>query len=103
VQQKHLAAVAKVAIHNLDDGLAKVRQAVEELPLDGRENTILKNTIPRTPIKDPREEFGILAEILGQKLVNEGDVIVVATNLEDLFTPSAGWFVPRTTHRRIIT
>src|SRR5690606_26812344 len=94
VRQEELAAVLVIGIHHFDDGLAEVGQLLQQLVLHLLElpggdlpgRTLLVEAIGEQLLFD--------AEFRRQEGVDEGDVVVVAADLEDLLPPLAGLPIP---------
>src|ERR1700694_4785219 len=94
VDEEQLAAVLVVPLLHRDDGLAEVGQHVEELLLHLLEVALQDLPALVLLVVAEGEELLIQAEVEGEELVDEGDVVVVLADLEDLLAPPPGVLVP---------
>src|SRR3954463_2178421 len=94
VGEEQFAPVLEVAVHHLDDGLAEVGELLEELALHLLELAV--EDLPAIPllVESVDEELLLGSEVGGEELVDEGDVVVVLADLEDLLPPQAELLVP---------
>src|SRR3954463_4670853 len=94
VGEEQFAPVLEVAVHHLDDGLAEVGELLEELALHLLELAV--EDLPAVPllVEPVDEELLLGGEVGGEELVNEGDVVVVLADLEDLPPSQAELLVP---------
>ena len=94
VPQQQFAAVAVVAVHDINPRLAEVRQAEQQPLLDLLELPRLDHVVPGLLLIGEREQLVLRAELRRQERVDEGDVVVDAADLEDLLPPQAELLVP---------
>src|SRR5256885_14169075 len=94
VGKEQLAAVLEVAVHHLDDGLAEVGELLEELALPLLELAVEDLPAVSLLVEAVDEELLLGGEVGGEELVDEGDVVVVLADLEDLLPSEAQLLVP---------
>src|SRR5256885_3094622 len=94
VGEEQFAAVLEIAVHHLDDGLAEVGELLEELAFHLLELAV--EDLPAVPllVEAVDEELLFRGEVRGEELVDEGDVVVVLADLEDLLPPEPELLVP---------
>src|SRR5256714_780187 len=95
VGEEQLPAVLEIPVHDFDDGLAEVGELLEELALHLLELAV--EDLPAVPllVEAVDEELLLGGEVGGEELVDEGDVVVVLADLEDLLPSEAQLLVPR--------
>src|ERR1700722_17019426 len=91
---EELAAVLVVGVLDVDEGVAEVGQREEHLVFDLLELARVDLVVAAAIVHRKREELVPLAEVGGEVLVDEGDVVVELAPLEDLLTPEAQPLVP---------
>jgi hypothetical protein len=94
MQQQELAAVLEVAVANLDGWLAEVGELREELLLHLAELAVDDLPAMSLLVEAINEQLLVDRELGGQELVDEGDVVVMPANLEDLVAPRSRLRVP---------
>src|SRR5262249_53357476 len=94
--QEQLAAVLEVAVLDDDHRLAAVGQHLEELILHLLEFAAHDLPVARALLETERVELLLDAELEGEELVEERDVIVEPADLEDLLAAEARAQVPVT-------
>src|SRR4051812_14508411 len=102
VGEKQLAAVLEIAVHHLDDGLAEVGELLEELALHLLELAVEDLPAVSLLVEAVDEELLLGGEVGGEELVDEGDVVVVLSHLEDLLPPEAQLLVPGTAGAEVV-
>src|SRR6267154_1306496 len=92
--EEELPAVLEIPVHHLDDGLAEVGELLQELALHLLELAV--EDLPAVPllVEAVDEELLLGGEVGGEELVDEGDVVVVLADLEDLLPSEAELLVP---------
>ena len=94
VGQVELAAVAVVAVDDVDERLAHVGEVVEQRLLDALGVAADDAELAGVRVAAVLVELVALDELLGQELVDEVDVVVDAADLEDLLAALAEALVP---------
>ena len=94
VLEEQLSAVPVVRIDDGDDRAAGVGQAREQLVFNVPEGSTLDLPPIVSLIVPERIHLLIEHEVLGEILVDEGDVVVEGANLEDLLAPEPRTAVP---------
>src|SRR3954465_3674246 len=94
VAQQQLRAVVVVGVLDEDEGLAEVGELEEDLLLHLRELARVDLVVAAALVHAEREELVLAAEVLGEELVQEGDVVVEPPHLEDLLAAEAEALVP---------
>src|SRR5438045_9738637 len=92
--EEQLAAVLVVGVSDEDEGVAEVGQLEEHLVLDLLELARVDLVVAAAVVDREGEELVPLAEVGGEVLVDEGDVVVELAHLEDLLAPEAEALVP---------
>ena len=95
VAQEELAAVVEVAVDDVDERLAEVRQAEQQPLLHLLELARLDLPVARPLVETEAVELLVDAELGREELVDESDVVVQRPHLEDLLPPLAEAHVPR--------
>ena len=94
VAEKQLAAVAVVAVLDVDDRLARIGELEQQSALHLLELPAVNVEVAGLLIEGEREHPVLPAEVLGEEVVDERDVVVHLPHLEDLVTPLAELQVP---------
>ena len=102
VKEEQLAPVLKIGVLDADDGLALIGQLLKEDLLYFQEFDALYDPCPFLVILLIDEEVVGPAKIVGEKGVEEGEVVVEATNLEDLLATEARLAVPSLTPGEVL-
>src|SRR2546430_13664679 len=102
VGEEQLAAVLEIAIHHLDDGLAEVGELLEELALHLLELAVEDLPAVAFLVEAVHEQLLLGGEVGGEELVDEGDVVVVLADFEDLLPPEAELLVPRAAGAQVV-
>src|SRR4029079_12428166 len=95
VPHQQLAAVVVVGVLDEDERVAEVRQREQHLVLDLLELARVDLVVAGAIVQREREEPVPLAEVGGEELVDEGDVVVQLPDLEDLLAAQPQPLVPR--------
>src|SRR5207248_1641851 len=95
VLEHELAAVLEVAVLDVDERLPEVGQPEQQLVFDLLELAALDLPVARALVEPEGEELVAAAELLGEELVDEGDVVVELAHLEDLLLAEAEPAIPR--------
>src|SRR5690348_11861010 len=103
VGQEQLAPVVEVAVHHLDDRLAEVGELAEELVLHLAELAV--EDLPAVPllVEAVDEQLLLDRELGSEERVDEGDVVVVLADLEDLLPAEAQVLVPGAAGLQVVT
>src|SRR6266850_6201040 len=94
VREQELAPVLEVAVDHLDDRLAEVGELLEQLALHLLELAVEDLPAVRLLVEAVDEQLLLGGEVGGEELVDEGDVVVVLADLEDLLPAQAELLVP---------
>src|SRR5689334_24901765 len=94
VLEQQFAAVAVVAVGDVNPRFAEVRQAEQQPLLDLLEVARLDVVLPGLLLPGEGEQLVPDAELWRQEGVDEGDVVVDAADLEDLLPPQPEFLVP---------
>src|SRR5690606_25793069 len=100
--EQELAAVQVVRIDHVDERLPEVGQLPQQRVLDLLELARLDLEPPRPAILLEREKLLIATEVEREELVDERDVVVEATHLEDLLPPEVQLLVPVATLLEVV-
>src|SRR5438132_2286769 len=100
--EQELAAVLEVAVDHLDDRLAEVGELLEQLALHLLELAVEDLPAIRFLVEAVDEELLLGGEVGGEELVDEGDVVVVSADFEDLLATEAELLVPGSAGAKIV-
>src|SRR5262245_29669086 len=100
--QEQLRAVLEVAILDEHDRLAEVGQALQQLLLHFLELAALDLVVTGALVEAEGEKLVRTAEILGEELVDERDVVVELADLEDLLATEVQATVPGATGGEVV-
>src|ERR671937_1239989 len=89
-----LATVLEIAVDHLDDRLAEVGELLEQLLFYLLELAVEDLPTVRLLVEAVDEELLLGGEVGGEELVDEGDVVVVLADFEDLLAAQAELLVP---------
>src|SRR4029079_14847930 len=95
VAHQQLTTIVVVGILDEDERIAEVRELEQPLVFDLLELARIDLVVARTIVERKREELVPLAEVGGEELVDEGDVVVQLSHLEELLAPQPETLVPR--------
>src|SRR3954465_6548906 len=102
VREQQLAAVLEVRVDHLDDRLPEVGELLQELALYLLELAVEDTPAVRLLVEAVDEQLLLGGEVGGEELVDEGDVVVVLADLEDLFAPEPELLVPRAARAQVV-
>src|SRR5439155_747169 len=102
VREQELAAVLEVAVDHLDDRLAEVGELLEQLLLHLLELAVEDLPAVRLLVEPVDEQLLLGGEIGGEEFIDEGDVVVVLADFEDLLAAQAQLLVPGSAGAEIV-
>src|SRR4051812_46409305 len=94
MSEKQLATILVIGVLHPDDGLAKVRQREQKLRLHLSPISIDDLVLTAPTIERVGEKLLSLAKLFIHEAIDEGDVVVNVTNLENLLPPLPELLVP---------
>lgn len=92
--KQQFTSVAVISILDMYSGPTAIGELIKERALDGCEVPAVENILSHLTIISVVEQFVLIAEILGKKLIDERDVIMTLTHFEYLFHSTALAIVP---------
>src|SRR6202048_879256 len=102
MREQKLSAVLEVAVHHLDDRLPEVGELLQELLLHLLELAVEDLPAVALLVEAVDEELLVGGEVGGYELIDEGDVVVVLADLEDLLAPQPQLLVPGAARAKVV-